>query len=59
MENHVRITGDVIAGGIAFATILQWLPPIAAIASIVWCGMQMWDHRLGRLWRAKLRRWLA
>jgi hypothetical protein len=43
--NHdaVKITLDGAAIGAAIGAIAGWLPPIAALMSIIWLGMQMYD----------------
>ena len=43
-EQTTRHAVDVLAGSVAVATLMQWLPPIAALMSIIWLGIQIYDH---------------
>lgn len=40
---QLKLVGDVISPTIAVATLLLWLPPLAAVFSIVWSGIQIYD----------------
>ena len=40
----VKHTLDWAAVGAAAATVAGWLPPLAALMSIVWLGLQMYDR---------------
>ena len=44
---------DGAAIGATIATIAGWLPPIAALMSIVWLGMQMYTWCASRKWEGK------
>lgn len=48
-HDHVKHIADISSLAVAMATVAQWLPPIAAIFSIVWSTMQMigWIKRKG------------
>ncbi len=48
-----RVAGDVASIGVLGATLLKWLPAIAALFTIVWTGIRIWEtrtvqHLLGR-----------
>ena len=43
-EQNIRHTVDVIAGSVTVAALMQWLPPIAALMSIIWLGIQIYEH---------------
>jgi len=43
MSFNVRNAGNVIAGGIVPATYFDWLPPLAALFTIIWLGIQITD----------------
>lgn len=40
-ESVVKVIMDVAAVGITAASIIKWLPPIAAAFSIVWLTLQI------------------
>jgi hypothetical protein len=47
----IKLTGDLLAAGIAGGTLLGFLPQIAAALSIVWLVLQIYDwvaRKLGR-----------
>lgn len=50
-EQHVKYGLDAAAAATAVGTIAGWLPPIAALFTIVWCGMQMWTWIRRREWK--------
>jgi hypothetical protein len=45
-RQHEEMTAVInwIAGGTVVATLVGWLPSIAAAFSIVWIGMQIYDR---------------
>ena len=48
-ETIVRQTADACAAGIGVACIVEWLPPIAALLSIIWLSLQIVDFCYRRL----------
>lgn len=44
VSEHGKNWIDWLAVGTAVSTIAGWLPPIAALMSIIWLGWQMWDR---------------
>lgn len=36
--------GDAVAGTVALATLFKWLPAVAAILSIIWTGIRIWEY---------------
>ncbi len=38
----IEYVGGAVAGAITLATIMAWLPPIAALLSIVWAFLQIY-----------------
>lgn len=34
---------DAVSYGVAFSTIIQLLPPVAALLSIIWTAIQIWE----------------
>ena len=49
MSNTMKDTLDWAAGGVALAAFLKWLPAIAAILSIVWTGIRIYEYVKGKL----------
>ncbi len=56
------IVVDVISGVAVAAALMQWLPPIAAVAGIIWYAIQIWESKTAQAWwaghnhRAQLRK---
>ena len=44
MTDTVKYTLDVASVANVIATIIGWLPAIAALLSIVWLGIQIYDR---------------
>ncbi|MGZ8311713.1 MAG: hypothetical protein ACXWUP_09085 [Allosphingosinicella sp.] len=45
--------GDAVSIGVAIATVAEWLPAVAALLTIVWTAIRIWEtrtvqRRLGR-----------
>lgn len=40
----IRVCVDVAAGVNVIATLVGWLPPIAAGLSIIWTGIQLYNY---------------
>ena len=49
---HIQTVGDVIAATISVSALLQWLPAAAAILSIIWTGMRVYDW-IKKKWEAR------
>jgi hypothetical protein len=43
-------TGDLVSLGVVFATIADWLPSVAALLTIVWTGIRIWETRTVQQW---------
>ena len=46
MEQHaqaVKQTGDWLAGGITFATVMGWMPSIAALVTAIYTAVRIWE----------------
>jgi hypothetical protein len=52
MSDHktdiIKVVGDVAAGGVSVATLMQWLPAVAAIFTIVWTAMRLYESVTGK-----------
>jgi hypothetical protein len=44
MSEQIKAVLDWSAVGAAVGTIAGWLPPLAALLSIVWLGIQIFDR---------------
>lgn len=42
MEN-LKFSLDLASIGVVVATLVSWLPPIAAVASIIWTTIQIYE----------------
>jgi hypothetical protein len=47
--------GDVVSIGLVVGTLANWLPAIAALLSIVWTGIRIFESRTVQGWIARLR----
>jgi len=41
--NEVKVAGDVVAGGITIGTLAGWLPHVAALISIVYGILRIYE----------------
>lgn len=53
--NDLKLIGDISAFGIAGATMIKILPPLAALISILWIGFQFYHSEPMKEWRRKRR----
>lgn len=42
-SDHLKSIGDVVAGGVAFATVLEWIPHMAALASLIYACLRIYE----------------
>lgn len=47
-QEIVNTTGNVTAVGTAVGTLAGWLPSIAALFTIVWLGVQIYESKTGQ-----------
>ena len=45
MQEQVKPALDALAVGVAGATVIKWLPPLAALFTIVWTGLRIYETR--------------
>ena len=38
-----KTAGDVVAASVTVATILEWLPALAALFTIIWTAIRIWE----------------
>ncbi len=44
-QDVAKVTGDVASFGVLGATLLQWLPAVAALFTIVWTSIRIYETR--------------
>ena len=44
-DELINRAGDAAATGIAVGSVLGWLPALAAVVSIVWFSIQIWESK--------------
>lgn len=59
-DNHIRVlthVADTISAGAILGTFLGYMPPLAALAAIIWYAVQIWEsHTVQKWWRLHVRR---
>lgn len=50
-EAKVLMDGVAVSGGIA--TLAGWLPDVAALLTIIWLGIRIWESDTVRGWMGK------
>jgi hypothetical protein len=43
MNDHAKTVVDIAAGGTTALTLMQWLPPIAALFTIIWTAIRIYE----------------
>jgi len=43
MTDHIKTTVDISSLFIAWAALIEWLPALAALMSIVWTGIRIYE----------------
>ncbi len=57
MDQHTKHVIDAAAAGVTVATVLSWLPHIAAVFTIVWTAIRIWETETVQKLVRKLRLW--
>lgn len=52
-EQAVKAAGDIAAVTVTGATLLNWLPAVAAVFTIVWTGIRIWETDTVKRWRKR------
>lgn len=52
----LKTSGDVAAASVTVATILQWLPALAALFTIIWTAIRIWESATIQKLVVRLRR---
>lgn len=50
---NMKHVADACSYGIGAACVMEWLPPVAALLSIIWLGIQIFDYVKKKKWRNK------
>jgi hypothetical protein len=45
LSDSAKHAGDLVSLGVVFATIADWLPSVAALLTIVWTLIRIWETR--------------
>ena len=45
ISEHGKTAGDIVAAGVTISTVLSWLPHVAAVLSIVWTIIRIYETR--------------
>ena len=53
VDPAVKAAGDALSIATVIATLAQWLPAVAALASIVWSVIRILETRTVRSWLGK------
>lgn len=53
VHETAKVVGDAVSIGIVGATIIQWLPAIAALVSIVWGCIRIYETKTVQGWLHK------
>ena len=43
MTDHIKTTVDISSLFIAWASLIDWLPALAALLSIIWTGIRIYE----------------
>ena len=50
-EHGTRWAGDLAAAGAILGTVINWLPPLAALLGIIWYAIMIWESHTVTAWR--------
>jgi hypothetical protein len=53
IDPAVKATGDALSIVTVVGTLAQWLPAVAALASIIWSGFRIYETRTVQGWLGK------
>jgi hypothetical protein len=45
----VKHTGDGLAAFVTIASVVEWLPPLAALLTIIWTALRIYEWVEGRI----------
>lgn len=44
-QEQLKYVGDVLSVGTVVATLAAWLPPLAALFTIIWTGIRIYETK--------------
>ena len=47
-QEQYKVAGDIIAGGVTVASLMAWITPLAALASLVYACLRIYEWFEGR-----------
>ena len=56
VQEQTKAVVDVLSIGAVVSTLLGWLPGIAAIFTILWTGIRIWETRTVQGWLKRFRK---
>lgn len=48
--DHLKPIGDALSIGVVVATLATWLPALAALASLIWTGLRIYETKTVQAW---------
>lgn len=55
MDEHSKHVADAASVGIAAASLVGWLPSLAALLTVIWTGIRIWETKTVQGWASRLR----
>lgn len=55
-QEHLKTVGDALSVGTVVATFAGWLPAIAALVTIIWTGIRIFETRTCQQFLKKFRK---
>ena len=56
IQEQIKLVGDGTALGVTVATLLSWLPHMAALASLVWTLLRIYELKTVQKWLKRVKR---
>jgi len=56
MDDHVKTIVDVSSITVVLATLVEWLPAAAALASLIWSIIRIYETETAQRWIKKCRK---
>lgn len=53
MDQHTKYLVDLTAAVAVIGTLVDWLPDIAALFTIIWYMIRIWESDTVKAWRGK------
>lgn len=53
IPEQVKVIGDGTSIGVVVATLAGWLPALAALMTVVWTAIRIWETDTVQKWRKK------